>query len=390
MAPTPTSNRVCTDTPCDNLHYHPREVFPRSSNNCRPVADCPKGTFESVPPTKFDNRQCKTIGTCDRISNQLEFEREAPTATSDRACAPCSTCPRGMRATGTCTATSDTPCNKCPTCGLGRYTLVSCTDTTFSQCKQCNACSVGFFQGGPVLGSEEAGCDGYHDTKCTRCSACIEGEEYTASECTRESDVVCKVYSDACIPGVEYEASAATATSDRVCIPITNCSLAATDMYETVAPTDTSDRECADRTVCYDNSFYSETTPCSDGDSEYEVDAGGPSRDRQCTCPALCDAGDYQKTAPTPTSDRVCEACPSSYFTSGMNTFSFCDLATECDDGTEFEEAPYAPWQVRRLSPPISPIFLTYFRLYEVVSLHTCVLPYKYRKILEMLLKFMK
>ena len=43
-----------------------------------------------------------------------------------------------------------------------------------------------------------------------------------------------------------------------------------------------------------------------------------------------------------------------------------------------------------RLCPTIFPIFLPHFRLYEVVSLHMCVLPYKYRKILEMLLKLMK
>ena len=45
---------------------------------------------------------------------------------------------------------------------------------------------------------------------------------------------------------------------------------------------------------------------------------------------------------------------------------------------------------VRRLWPQIFPIFLPHFRLYEVVSLHACVLPYKCRKILEMLLKLMK
>ena len=39
---------------------------------------------------------------------------------------------------------------------------------------------------------------------------------------------------------------------------------------------------------------------------------------------------------------------------------------------------------------PIFPIFLPHFRLYEVVSLHMCVLPYRCRKILEMLLKLMK
>ena len=33
------------------------------------------------------------------------------------------------------------------------------------------------------------------------------------------------------------------------------------------------------------------------------------------------------------------------------------------------------------------PNFLLHFRLYEVLSIHVCFLPYKYRKILEMLPK---
>ena len=40
--------------------------------------------------------------------------------------------------------------------------------------------------------------------------------------------------------------------------------------------------------------------------------------------------------------------------------------------------------------PPIFPIFLPHFRLYAVASLHVCVLPYKYREILEMLPKLME
>ena len=50
-------------------------------------------------------------------------------------------------------------------------------------------------------------------------------------------------------------------------------------------------------------------------------------------------------------------------------------------------------WNVRRFCPPISPIFpivLPHFRLYEVVSLHMCFLPFKYRKILEMVLELME
>ena len=46
-------------------------------------------------------------------------------------------------------------------------------------------------------------------------------------------------------------------------------------------------------------------------------------------------------------------------------------------------------WESFSTSPDISN-FLPHLRLYEVVSLHMCVLPYKYRKILEMLPKLMK
>ena len=46
--------------------------------------------------------------------------------------------------------------------------------------------------------------------------------------------------------------------------------------------------------------------------------------------------------------------------------------------------------EVRRRCPPTFPMFLQYFRLYEVVSLHRCFLPYKYRKLLETLPKLMK
>ena len=43
--------------------------------------------------------------------------------------------------------------------------------------------------------------------------------------------------------------------------------------------------------------------------------------------------------------------------------------------------------QVRPPSSPHVSVFLPRFRLYEVVSLHMCILPYKHRKISEILLK---
>ena len=45
-----------------------------------------------------------------------------------------------------------------------------------------------------------------------------------------------------------------------------------------------------------------------------------------------------------------------------------------------YVKAPY-----RKLCPPLFTTLHPHFRLYKVVSLHACVVPYKYRKILEML-----
>ena len=58
--------------------------------------------------------------------------------------------------------------------------------------------------------------------------------------------------------------------------------------------------------------------------------------------------------------------------------------------GMPYEPYDYPDTKVPRLCPPICPISLPHFRLYEVVLLHVCVLPYKYRTILEMLPKLMK
>ena len=57
---------------------------------------------------------------------------------------------------------------------------------------------------------------------------------------------------------------------------------------------------------------------------------------------------------------------------------------------THWVAAMRAAGDARRLCPRIFPNCLPHFRLYEVVSLHTCVLPYKCRKCLEMLLTLIK
>ena len=59
-------------------------------------------------------------------------------------------------------------------------------------------------------------------------------------------------------------------------------------------------------------------------------------------------------------------------------------LVTKSDGGSR------SLGSARRVCPPIFPICVPHFRLYEVVSLHMCVFSYKYRNILEMLLKLMK
>ena len=73
-----------------------------------------------------------------------------------------------------------------------------------------------------------------------------------------------------------------------------------------------------------------------------------------------------------------------------MSDLSFAVCGWGTDPGLEgnlmLERMSVRP----RLCPTIVPTSLPHFRLYEVVLLHMCLLPYKYRKILEMLFKLMK
>ena len=61
--------------------------------------------------------------------------------------------------------------------------------------------------------------------------------------------------------------------------------------------------------------------------------------------------------------------------------------ADHASRASEFGWPMYKVLYVRQLSSPIFRLFCSHFRLYEVVSLRMCVLPYIYHKILKILLK---
>ena len=68
--------------------------------------------------------------------------------------------------------------------------------------------------------------------------------------------------------------------------------------YESSAPDGHNDRKCAALTTCDD---------VNAGGTQFESRAKSHAADRTCASLTVCDTStQYEKTAPTPTSDRVC------------------------------------------------------------------------------------
>jgi hypothetical protein len=120
---------------------------------------------------------------------------------------------------------------------------------------------------------------------CTDCAS--KGDFYQSTACAAAADTVCTAATKC--TDTQYESKARTATSNRECKDLTVCSAS---QYQSKAATRTTDRECKALTVC--------------SASQYETTAAGASNDRTCDPLTVCKDGEYESTAPTSTSDREC------------------------------------------------------------------------------------
>ena len=118
-----------------------------SRRQCKGVAECAEGLYETRAPTATSDRRCATIAECDAGT----YVGAQPSATSDRicedcpkntyqpdenaeseaACTPVSDCPRGTFLKSAPSAAKDTVCSECPNGqfqDLPDHRMAACTD----------------------------------------------------------------------------------------------------------------------------------------------------------------------------------------------------------------------------------------------------------------------
>jgi hypothetical protein len=257
LAPTDTTDRVCNPlTTCDLGTYY--ISIPKDWNRnrvCTPLTQCDTNEYQSTAPTEHANRVCKWISTCAAGS----YEKTAPSASSDRTC---EACPAGHFKSATGNAAS---CSAWRTCGVGSGLA---TEGTATADRSCAACVVGV-----TFSTADDG------SVCSSVSAPCSSGFFTAVAASAGNDLACKPNPDGAFTDSDGQNSSVVW---RTCGPGTGM---------VTEGTATTDRMCA---VCIAGSTFS------------PVDSGAA-----CIALTQCKSTEWESTAPTTSSDRLCSAiCP--------------------------------------------------------------------------------
>jgi hypothetical protein len=297
-----TCNKIST---CDATEFERAAPTFTSDRKCTALNVCRTDQFETKPPTSTSDRKCKLLTQCSEFKQHM-YESKSPTAFSDRECMPVQPCPKGsMR-----TAFNIASAGKCTPCKKGAFKastgLYSDTCAAHIVCKK--------WQFMTSKGSATK------DTICKKLEVC-GAEEYESKAPTTTTDRVCSSHSE-CAES-HYEAKAATSKNDRECEKLTTCKKG---QFESKAPSATSNRRCTEYTSCdagsYNRGFnsakpfagFNECVKCTWG--SFKKTRGSPAS--RCSKVAQClQDQSFQFEPPTPTTDRVCKLvteCTSSEF----------------------------------------------------------------------------
>lgn len=105
---------------------------------------------------------------------------------------------------------NNTITERCRECEIGFEYLVSlCNSTHDTKCTNCSTCRDGEY--------ERSECNGSHDTICKQCPMCIVGLSYLTKECGPESDVFAEIECQNCTKCTIMEIKACDLTHDSVC-----------------------------------------------------------------------------------------------------------------------------------------------------------------------------
>ena len=351
VAPTSSSDRVCVV--CGSGTFKAAS----GPGTCQAQRVCTSSEYETVAGTISSDRECAAL----RVCAADEWEEVAPTATSNRVCSPCGSCEAaGLTQASPCTATSPVACEGCDACSSGEYVSAACTATSQTECSTCSTCGAGEYR--------TQACGASQDTQCAALTVCGAGEYETRAPST-DADRECAALT-VCGAG-EFECTAATATSDRVCCAVSSCSAGEEVAKAATATSDRVCEACSAGTSDHDSQWQTPCVACGAGAyvaggstgacashlcGAGTVDDDGLSSTPCAPCTAgvdfapqagltvcwpvkECVAGEQEKTAPTQSTNRVCEVCPSGTFKSSAGVGP-CTVASQCQAG-EYVSNPH-------------------------------------------------
>jgi len=250
----------------------------------------------------------------------------------------CVTCPSDEYRLGRCVLQSTGRasaqlCMPLTTCGESEFESSEPTATSDRVCKGCRSCPTNFWHPNVCAGE---------GSDCNRCTSSCASGQWAKAGCTSTTDTVCMDHT-VCHPTLQYQLSAGTGDADTMCAPLTVC---AAHEFESVAATDTSDRVCLGRgallPICPRGQY--EHVPPAPGatsrdcrpiatectDSETELAAPTLTSNRMCRRCYVCPAGSYKSANCSDNSPTVCSECATCTDTQVMQTPCSADADRTC------------------------------------------------------------
>ena len=297
------------------------ERFSDGAMHCTALRVCTAlQEYETVPPTETSDRRCTATVLC----SASQYEAEAPTATSNRRCATKAVCAAGTYETVAPSASSD---RTCTVCAAGTFKATAGS----AACAQWRTCPAGH-------GQEQQG-SATNDVTCAPCPA-----TYFKSA----------VGNTACIPhrvctAAEHETAAASETNNRECaIKQCTCTNGIATSGVSCAVHDTAmcnacvgsfhlslgNQRCEANLCSCLHGTRATGAKCSTHNAEIctACHDGNHFRGSRCVKHTDCLRGTYIARAGTPSTDRVCTACPPGMFSDSKNAAS-CEVWRSCAVG---------------------------------------------------------
>ena len=302
---TPKPATSCSKHQAHECQYCDENSW-KSGLTCNDMTQCTAEQYEIIPPTpRLRDRVCANLTVC-KPNEYVSTNETIRYANKD------------SKVFNVDVAVRNRECTTRRECTGDEYQPFEPTEYEDTTCLKLTECKD-YQYGDVVLKGGKA----VSDAICKDRTICKQNE-YIVTNGNRTANRICDIISGPCpkdtvevrepVPGIynriclapyecksyEYETEPPTNITNRKCALLSNCSLT---QYEILAPTETSDRKCNPLTRCTSR--------------EYEETSAVPGKtDRTCTDIRECDIDatppQYEFTAPTSTSDRICAECTDS------------------------------------------------------------------------------